>query len=88
MCDFYDELSPCWNRRCEMWEGINDGQSWMWGESNILPDNVMKKHHDIVEGSQIDVEGSVPQMVQTELFVHGLPEEQLDHRDGDLPSSS
>jgi hypothetical protein len=56
MCDFYDDLSPCWSRRCELWEGINDGQSWLWQENKTFSDST-RKH--VVLGSQIDFAGSL-----------------------------
>jgi len=35
VCDFHDDLSPCWSRQCELWEGIHsDHQSRMWHEYN------------------------------------------------------
>ena len=62
-CNFFDELSPCWNRQCELWEGINDGQSWLWQEDSldVYSDDVTTT--DILEDeSQVEkiIDGSVP----------------------------
>lgn len=80
MCNFYDELSPCWSCQCELWEGIDDGKSWLWQEHSMLSEGVTKDH--AVRDLQVYAEGGVPLKDGIDLFVHALPEPE--HRDNGL----
>lgn len=62
-CDFNNDMSPCWNRRCELWEGINDGHSWFWQENcPYTSDSTTGKALRMEENSPADVEHGEPSM--------------------------
>lgn len=85
MCDFHDDLSPCWSLRCELWQHMNDGLSWMCQNNNAFSENMTTKH--AADGSQTDVGGKACPVDLMDLFVHAMPEEQPDYRESGLDAS-